>query len=76
MKQRLRLAFALLGEPAALVLDEPGAHLDERGRAALASILDERRRGGLVLVATNDEREWRLADSKIEIRAGGLGDPA
>ncbi len=76
MKQRLRLAFALLGEPAALVLDEPGAHLDERGRAALASILDERRRGGLVLVATNDEREWRLADSKIEIRAGGLGNPA
>jgi heme exporter protein A len=76
LQQRLRLAFALLGHPSLLVLDEPGSHLDERGRTVLSGILDEHRTHGLVLMATNDEREWRRADSKIEIRAGGLGDPA
>lgn len=76
LQQRLRLAFALLGRPTLLVLDEPGSHLDDRGRTVLTGILDEHRTHGLVLMATNDEREWRRADSKIEIRSGGLGDPA
>jgi heme exporter protein A len=75
MRQRLRLAFAVLHRPAILLLDEPGSHLDEAGRALTDAIVAEHRREGLVLLATNDEREARLADSRIELR-GGLGDPA
>jgi heme exporter protein A len=76
MKQRLRLAFALLHRPALLLLDEPGSHLDDEGRAVVARVVDEARRSGLVLLATNDEREWRLGEKRIELHGRGLGDPA
>ena len=76
MKQRLRLAFALLGEPPLLLLDEPGSHLDESGRAVVRDLLDRQRERGLAVVATNDEREWSLAESRIELRGRRLGDHA
>jgi len=76
MVQRLRLGFALLHRPPVLLLDEPGSHLDEEGRALVARLVDEERRQALVLIATNDEREWRLAEQRIELRGRGLGHPA
>jgi heme exporter protein A len=76
MKQRLRIAFALLHRPPALLLDEPGSHMDDEGRATLAGLVEQERRTGLVLIATNDEREWRLAEQRIELRGRGLGHPA
>jgi len=75
MKQRLRLAFALLHRPPLLLLDEPGSHLDVAGRAVTEAIVAGHRARGLVLLATNDERETALADSRVELH-GGLGDPA
>jgi heme exporter protein A len=76
MKQRLRLAFALLADPPLLVLDEPGTHLDDDGQALVAHLIAESGRAGLVILATNDEREWRLAGQRIELRRGPLGHPA
>jgi ABC-type multidrug transport system ATPase subunit len=76
MKQRLRLAFALLGRPELLLLDEPGSHLDDEGREAVARVVDEQARAGLVILATNDEREMRLGTERIELRRRGLGDPS
>src|SRR5205085_142021 len=75
MRQRLRLAFALLHDPAVVLLDEPGAHLDDEGRALLQRLIAEARGRALIVIATNDEREWRLADQRIELRGRGLGDP-
>lgn len=75
MKQRLRLAFAVLHEPAVLLLDEPGSHLDEPGRALTESIVAAHRETGLVLLATNDPRETTLADSKLEL-SRGVGNPS
>ena len=72
MKQRLRIAFALLHRPPLLLLDEPGSHLDDEGRATLAGLVEQERRAGLVLMATNDEREWRLAEQRIELRGRGV----
>ena len=76
MKQRLRLAFALLHRPPVLLLDEPGSHMDEEGRTMLAGVVDREGRAGLVLIATNEEKEWRLAEQRIELRGRGLGHPA
>jgi len=76
MKQRLRIAFALLLKPPVLLLDEPGSHLDDEGRATVARLVDQERPTSLVVIATNDEREWRLAEQRIELRGRGLGHPA
>ncbi len=75
MRQRLRLAFALLHRPPVLLLDEPGSHLDEAGRLMVARVVREQGERGLVLIATNDERERTLAGRTIELRGRGLGDP-
>jgi len=76
MTQRLRLAFALLLRPPLLLLDEPGSHLDEEGRSLVERIVDEEARTGLVVIATNESREWGLAAQRIELRGRGLGRPA
>ncbi len=74
LRQRLRLAFAILGDPPVLLLDEPGSHLDEPGRERLYAFLARRRESARVLVATNDSREWSLADGRIALGAHDLGD--
>ena len=76
MKQRLRLAFAALGDPPILLLDEPGSHLDEAGRATLDRWIAEESRRSLVLLATNEEREWRLAGRRIQLCGRNLGHTA
>jgi ABC-type multidrug transport system ATPase subunit len=76
MKQRLRLAAALLHRPPLLLLDEAGSHLDDEGRRALETIVTEESRSGLVVLATNEEREWRLAERQVRLSGGGLGHPA
>jgi heme exporter protein A len=76
LRQRLRLAFAILGDPPVLLLDEPGSHLDEPGRDQLAEFLARRRSAARVLVATNDSREWSLADERIQLGAHDLGNPS
>lgn len=76
MKQRLRLAFAVLHDPEVLLLDEPGSHLDEEGRAVVERLVLERSATGLVVLATNDPREIELAQSRIPLSGRGLDHPA
>jgi heme exporter protein A len=76
MKQRLRLSFALLHRPRVLLLDEPGAHMDEEGRQVMEAFVASHAREGLVIIATNEAREWTLAQRRIELTGSGLGGPA
>ncbi len=68
MLQRLRAAMAFACSPDALLLDEPSSNLDPEGTSQLLNAAKEFAvRGGLVIIATNDERERSIADAIIEI---------
>jgi len=57
MKQRMKLACSLLHKPPALILDEPSTNLDSYGHELLENIVAEQACRGLVIIATNEERE-------------------
>lgn len=60
MRQRLKLAVALLGDPPLLIWDEPTATLDGAGRAIADALLAESCAAGCIVVAaTNDLDEAR-----------------
>ena len=67
MRQRLKLAVSLLGDPPLLLWDEPTATLDEAGKGYVEAILaDHARCGGLAIIATNDSGEAsRWGDRQI-----------
>lgn len=74
MKQRLALALALVGSPAFLLLDEPTANLDARGRADLLHLLRQLRAEGMTLVFSSHRPEdiIAVADRVLLLRNGSL----
>ena len=74
MRQRLALATALLGDPAALVLDEPANGLDPAGIAWLRGLLSEHARsGGTVLYSSHVLAEVeQIADHVVIMNRGRL----
>ena len=67
MKQRVKLAFALMAKPGMVLLDEPGSNLDDAGRRVLADLVAESAEHSLVVVATNDPIEAAWAPSRLEM---------
>lgn len=67
LRARLQLAVATWHQPSILLLDEPGANLDDAGRTLLGEIVTEQRTRGITLLATNDAREAELADRRVEL---------
>lgn len=57
MKQRLKLAYALLSEPLFLFMDEPATNLDPEGKEMLAAIIEEKKKNSIILLATNEPGE-------------------
>ena len=67
MKQRMKYACALLHEPVILMLDEPTANLDVAGRGIVQLIVEEQRKKGIVIVATNEPNEMEWCDHAINL---------
>ncbi len=67
MKQRLRIAFAGLLDPAVLILDEPMSGLDSGGRAAVEQVVAFARTRGPVLLAATDVGELPEADQVVQL---------
>lgn len=73
MKQKLLAAMALAVEAPVLVCDEPTANLDGEARAEFLRQLDERPRGGIVLLCSHRIEEVRLlVDRVVELREGSV----
>ena len=69
MRQRLKLAVSLLGDPPLLLWDEPTATLDSAGRSLADALLAQSRAAGrIVVAATNDPAEaQRWGDLSLTI---------
>lgn len=69
--QRIALARAVYGDPALLVLDEPNAHLDSEGDAALnEAIARAKARGATVLVVSHKLGVLPVVDKMLVMRDG------
>ncbi len=68
MKQRLKLALAILSDTPLLLLDEPGSNLDEQAVKWFNSILEEHVGDRTLVVASNRQPvEYQLCTQQIEM---------
>lgn len=67
MRQRLRIAFALLLDSAVVLLDEPLSGLDASGRRAVARFVAAAGESGPVVLAATDLTELPPPDQVLEI---------
>ena len=78
-KQRVALAGALAMEPAVLVLDEPGALLDVRGRRGVMHVMARLQKAGCTQVHVTHFMEEALAADRVIVMLRGkvalLGTP-
>jgi ABC-type multidrug transport system ATPase subunit len=67
MKQRVKLAQAILADTAILLLDEPCTNLDEEGIVLYKKLLNQFAQQKLVIVASNDKNEYDVCATHLKI---------
>jgi heme exporter protein A len=67
MKQKLKYVFALVHEPPVLILDEPTSNLDDDGIRFVVDVIEEQKRNGLLVIATNDADESSWCSEHIHL---------
>ena len=74
-RQRIALARAFYGDPAVVVLDEPDAHLDTEGAAALGRAVAElKARGGAAVIVAHRPGAFAECDV-VHLMEGGRNHP-
>ena len=69
MKQRLKLALAVMSDAPLLLLDEPLSNLDEAGEKFYSQMLNDFSAGRTVVVCSNmNEKEFGFCDRRIELK--------
>jgi ABC-type multidrug transport system ATPase subunit len=68
MKQRVKLAQAILSDTAVVLLDEPCSNLDAAGISLYHSLIEKYCKERLVIVSSNDEVEYRFCKEIIDIK--------
>ncbi len=66
-RQRLKTALAILSDSSILLLDEPCTNFDDRAAAWYEELLQSHSENRLVIIASNQEREYRLAKSGFSL---------
>ena len=72
-RQRIALARAFYGDPAVVVLDEPDAHLDAAGAAALnRAVAELKQRGGAAVIVAHRPTAFAECDPVLVMEQGQL----
>lgn len=66
-KQRVKLALAFCTDSKILLLDEPTQNLDNRGLALYLSAIEKYTKERMVIVSSNDEREYGFCKEIIKM---------
>ena len=67
MKQRIKLALAILSNVPVLLLDEPCTNLDAAGVAVYQQLINDYGGNRLIIVSSNDEQEYFMCREHIHI---------
>ena len=67
MKQRVKLAQAILSDVPVVLLDEPCTNLDADGISLYHRLINEHCSNRLVIVSSNDEVEYNFCNYKVSI---------
>ncbi len=67
MKQRVKLAQAIFSDTPLLLLDEPCTNLDQQGMEQYRDWMEQYASGRLVIVASNDAREYFFCKEQIAV---------
>lgn len=68
MKQRVKLALAILSQSEMLLLDEPGSNLDTAGFEFWKGLLKNNSKDRIVVIASNDEQDLAICDERLEMK--------
>lgn len=75
-QQRVAVARGLIGNPKALLADEPTANLDRASAdSVLALLQDLRNRGRTIIIATHDDRLLNVVDDVVQMRPDDIAPP-
>ncbi len=67
MKQRLKLALAILSDTPLLLLDEPCSNLDKEGYTLYAELIQQFAQHKLIIVGSNDPQEYAFCNQQVNL---------